>query len=161
MSQSFEVEQVPLLARREIEARIVGPVLEGFAEELGREPALKLAQQVISRIAHEQGRHLADIFGGHTLSHFVKCLEMWKLGDALEIELLEQTEHKLCFNVTRCRYSEMYKELGSKSLGITMSCSRDFALVEGFNPDIVLTRTQTMMEGARFCDFRLNLKPGV
>jgi hypothetical protein len=160
MLQSFDVEQIPLLTRREIEARIVGPLLERFAEELGRETVLKLTQQVISKIAHEQGKQLADIFGGRTLGHFVKCLEMWKLGDALEIELLEQTEHRLSFNVTHCRYAEMCKELGIESLGITMSCSRDFALVEGFNPDIILTRNQTIMEGARFCDFRLDSKPG-
>jgi hypothetical protein len=39
-------------------------------------------------------------------------------------------------------------------LGPMLSCARDFALIEGFNPQIRLTRTQTLMEGAPFCDFR-------
>jgi N-methylhydantoinase A len=34
--------------------------------------------------------------------------------------------------------------------------TRDFALIEGFNPDIQLTRTQTLMEGAPFCDFQFH-----
>jgi hypothetical protein len=34
---------------------------------------------------------------------------------------------------------------------------RDFALVEGFNPKINLTRTQTIMEGADYCDFRFTM----
>ena len=33
-----------------------------------------------------------------------------------------------------------------------------FSLIEGFNPDIELTRTQTIMQGASHCDFRFKLK---
>jgi hypothetical protein len=48
----------------------------------------------------------------------------------------------------------MYRELGLEDLGATLSCLRDFELARGFNPDIELTRTKTIMEGAAFCDFR-------
>ncbi len=61
------------------------------------------------------------------------------------------------FNVTRCRYAEMYRELGIPHLGPVLSCARDFALIEGFNPLIRLTRTQTLMDGAPTCDFRYRL----
>jgi hypothetical protein len=61
-------------------------------------------------------------------------------------------------NTTRCRYAEMYRELGMPKLGFTLSCARDFALVEGFNPRIELRRTQTIMEGADHCDFRFTLQ---
>ena len=33
-------------------------------------------------------------------------------------------------------------------------CNRDFAMVEGFNRRVGLTRSQTIMEGAAHCDFR-------
>ena len=48
----------------------------------------------------------------------------------------------------------MYRALGMADLGASLSCCRDFALVEGFDPTIRLARTQTLMEGAPFCDFR-------
>jgi hypothetical protein len=48
----------------------------------------------------------------------------------------------------------MYHHLGIPELGDTLSCSRDFALIEGFNPEIRLNRTQTIMQGAAWCDFR-------
>jgi hypothetical protein len=48
----------------------------------------------------------------------------------------------------------MYRRLGLEDLGATLSCQRDFALAEGFSADIALERTQTLMEGAPFCDFR-------
>ncbi len=35
----------------------------------------------------------------------------------------------------------------------------DAALVEGFNPAIAFTRTQTLMEGATHCDFRYRVAP--
>jgi hypothetical protein len=80
------------------------------------------------------------------------------MDDALVIDVIEQTEEKFSFNVTRCRYAELYENLGIRELGSALSCARDFALIEGFNPDVALERTQTIMEGAPFCDFRYRLK---
>ena len=73
---------------------------------------------------------------------------------ALEIEMLRQDEDHLDFNVTRCRFAEMYRAMGLEDLGSSLSCCRDFTLVEGFNPALRLVRTQTLMEGASHCDFR-------
>jgi hypothetical protein len=58
------------------------------------------------------------------------------------------------------RYAEMYRALGVPELGALLSCNRDFALGEGFNPEMTLTRTQTIMEGAPFCDFRYKVAAG-
>lgn len=52
----------------------------------------------------------------------------------------------------------LYRALGSSELGALLSCNRNFALIEGFNPDGRLTRTQTIMEGATHCDFRFERK---
>jgi hypothetical protein len=53
----------------------------------------------------------------------------------------------------------MYHRLGLADLGPLLSCGRDGAMIEGFNPDIAFTRTQTIMQGAPFCNFRYELKP--
>ena len=58
------------------------------------------------------------------------------------------------FNVTRCRYAELYRALGIAHLGAKLSCNRDFALIEGFNPKASLERQQTIMAGASCCTFR-------
>ena len=85
-------------------------------------------------------------------------MSTWDAGGALEIEMLEQSSERLSINVTRCKYAEMYRALGLADLGGSLSCQRDFAIVEGFNPAIELIRTQTLMEGATHCDFRFSLK---
>jgi predicted ArsR family transcriptional regulator len=156
--RSIFVITCDILTRREIEARIVAPLLEAFTAEVGRERAIEIVRQVILQIAREQGAQLAQQAGGCTLAHFAAALEAWRKGDAMEMEVLEQSEQRLAYNVTRCGYADMYRQLGIAELGKTLSCGRDFALIEGFNPQIRLTRTQTILEGAPHCDFRYELK---
>jgi hypothetical protein len=57
-------------------------------------------------------------------------------------------------NVTGCRYAQFYKEMGVPELGFLLVCGADFPMAEGFGGDIRLTRTQTIMQGASYCDFR-------
>ncbi len=145
---------VGVLTRREIEARILAPLLKAFEAELGRERVVEILRQTIINLAQEQGEQLAHGQGGDSLAHFADSLKYWVKDDALQIEVLAQSDEVFDFNVTRCRYAEMYRELGIPELGALLSCNRDFALIQGFNPDVALTRTQTIMEGATHCDFR-------
>ncbi|MED5574441.1 MAG: L-2-amino-thiazoline-4-carboxylic acid hydrolase, partial [Pseudomonadota bacterium] len=82
----------------------------------------------------------------------------WTKDGALEIELLDASADTLNFNVKRCRYSEMYREMGVGEIGDLLSCQRDGDFCIGYNPDIEFTRTQTIMGGASHCDFRYKLK---
>ncbi|HSF81420.1 MAG TPA: L-2-amino-thiazoline-4-carboxylic acid hydrolase [Anaerolineales bacterium] len=150
---------IGVLTRREIEARLIAPLLKAFGAEIGRERAVEILRQTIIAIAQEQGAQLAQSLGGDSLVHFADSLEYWVKDDALQIELLAQNEQVFNFNVTRCRYAEMYRALGIPELGALLSCNRDYALIQGFNPAANLTRTQTIMEGAAHCDFRYTLKP--
>jgi len=150
--------KLPLIEQREIEARIVGPLIRAFAAEIGEERTLEIVRILIRRLAREAGNNLALAVGEQTLEAFARGLDRWRENGALEIDLLEQSPTRLSFNVTRCRYAEMYTALGLADLGGSLSCERDHALIDGFNPDIELTRTQTIMQGATFCDFRFRLR---
>ena len=152
------LNEIGVLKRREIEARILRPVLEALGKEFGRERVLAIVRDVIIEVAREQGREVAEWVGGATLGDFARALDDWKKGDAYRMDVLEQSEDRFSFNVTRCRYAEMYRALGLDDVGALLSCNRDFSLVEGFNPDIELTRTQTLMQGASHCDFRFVVK---
>ncbi len=63
------------------------------------------------------------------------------------------------FNVRRCRYAETYRAMGLGEIGDILSCNRDGAFCEGYDPRIKLTRTQTIMKGASHCDFRYRSSP--
>ena len=150
--------KIGVLTRREVEARILAPMLDAMGEAFGRERVLAVMRETIVKIARKQGAELAGFMGGVTFQHFAESLKFWTMDDALEIDVIEQTEDVFSFNVTRCRYAELYEKLGIRELGTALSCARDYALIEGFNPDVSLKRTQTIMEGAAHCDFRYCLK---
>jgi hypothetical protein len=149
-----------LLTRREIEARIAGPLIKAFMQETGEKRGLEIVREVIVSLAKEGGEMLREFVEGSGLEDFAKGLPLWTQDDAISFDLVEMTPEKITMNVTRCRYVEMYKDLGMEDLGYSLSCARDFAMVEGFNPDIKLERKQTLMEGADHCDFRFTHKKG-
>jgi len=152
------LNEIGVLRRREIEARILAPLINAFSAEFGRERVIEIAKRVIVEIARQQGKALADQVGGNSLAHFAGSKDAWVKGGALEVQVLQVTDGAYDFNVTRCRYADMYRALGIPELGSVLSCGRDFALGGGFNPNLELTRTQTIMEGAPFCDFRYRLE---
>jgi hypothetical protein len=79
---------------------------------------------------------------------------LWTKDDALTIEVIDEAPGVLDFNVKRCRYAETYRAMGLGEIGDILSCNRDGAFCEGYDPRIKLTRTQTIMGGASHCDFR-------
>jgi len=153
-----KLSQVNNLTRREIEARIAGPLIKAFMEEIGPDRTLAVVKRVIEKLGRETGAQLAEMADGNSLADFIRVTNpLFGVGDALEQDVLQQTEKKLDYDIKRCRYAEMYKELGLADLGSVLSCARDFGLVEGFNPKMKLTRTMTIMEGGDRCDFRFTL----
>jgi len=44
---SAGISSTPILLRREIEARIAGPLIESFITEFGEEPTMKIVEQVV------------------------------------------------------------------------------------------------------------------
>lgn len=145
---------VGVLTRREIEARILAPVVDALGRRFGRDEVVAIVRDVIVEIAREQGREMAKVRGDASLTSFAATLGPWTRDGALEMHIGEQSDDRLSFDVTRCRYAEMYRALGIPELGAVLSCNRDAALIEGFNPGVTLTRTDTIMQGGACCPFR-------
>ena len=147
-------DKVTNLLRRTIEARIAGPLIQGFVKEFGKEKTLSVVKEVIDSLAMETGIQAARVAKGKTLKDFADVMfPIWSEDDALKMEILERSERKLSFKILRCRYAEMYKEEGIPEFGFYLSCIRDFPIAEGFNSNIRLHRPQTIMEGSSHCIF--------
>ncbi len=145
---------VGVLRRREIEARALAPVIEALGRKFGRDRVVEIVRDAIAGIARSQGQAMAAARDDVSLVGFAGTLEPWTRDGAMEMTVHEATADRLSFDVTRCRYAEMYRALGIADLGEALSCSRDGALVEGFAPGVTLTRTGTIMQGAPCCEFR-------
>lgn len=146
---------LPILEQRRIEANIIKPIFEEMAARLGPKEAADILKTAITRDSIAHGAAYADSEPGEaTLESFHSLLPQWKQNGALEVEMLNESDTQVHYNVTRCKYAEMYSEMGLSNIGHILSCGRDGTFCTGYNPNIKLERTQTIMQGAEHCDFR-------
>ena len=148
-------ELAPMLERRRIEAEILSEVYETVKATHGVAEARRVVSESVRRSAIAQGKAMAAAQGGAPgLKGFEDIQPLWTRGGTLEVEVREKGDKVFAFNVTRCRYAEMYRQMGLAEIGPLLSCQRDGSFCEGYDPSIKLTRTQTIMQGASHCDFR-------
>ena len=153
-------ERLGILEQRRIEAAFAKGIYEEMAAELGTERAKAILSRAVVKLAKDTAAEMAkEGPGGQpSLEHFIALQPLWTKGDALQIDTLHKDATRYDFNVTRCRYAEMYKAMGIAELGAVLSCNRDGAFCEGYDPKLKLERTQTIMGGATHCDFRYRMQ---
>ncbi len=143
---------VSLLQQRRIEASFIKPFLEALVKEVGRDRATELVRSIIEELARGHGRNLRQSLPAG-FDGLAQAWEGFAASDALELEFMERSERRLRIRVSRCRYVEMYRELGLEAWGAVLSCSRDGPFAEGLCPGAKLERSTALMEGGPFCDF--------
>ena len=151
-----EIETMPILTRRRVEAAFARGVYDEMAAELGAETARRILSAAVVKMAKAHAAEMAKSAPGGTpnLDSFRAIQALWTAEDALRIEVVRSTAEQFDFDVVKCRYAETYKAMGLADLGAVLSCNRDGAFCEGYDPKLKLTRTQTIMGGATHCDFR-------
>ena len=145
------------IEKRAIEALAIAPVIRAVSQRIGWDGALAILQDVNQKEAFQRGRSMEGEMEQNGIEELVDEVAGWGRGGVWEMDVLEQTSTTYFFNVTRCPYYEKYRELGLKEFGVGFSCCRDEPFARGFNPQLRLERTKTIMEGADHCDFRYYL----
>lgn len=152
--------ELTMLTKRRIEAEILGHVYEVLKARDGAASAQQAIGDAVKRSSIEQARQFAEEQGGQTsLESFIDISALWEKGDAIKLKIHKQTPTEYVFDVVRCQYAEMYKEMGLHEIGHLLSCQRDATFCQGYNPDMTFERTQTIMQGASHCDFRYTYTP--
>lgn len=64
MKPDFDLNEIGVLKRREIEARVLAPVVAALSQEFGQERVLEIVRQAIVKIAQQQGAQMAESLGG-------------------------------------------------------------------------------------------------
>lgn len=150
---------IPVLEKRRLQAQVIKPIWEELVARLGPSEARDILDQAIRKAAVEEGRALAAAApeGDTRMPAFIRLYDQWKMGGALETTTLRADSEAFDFDVTRCRYADMYREMGLEAIGDLLSCNRDGTFVQGYNPDIALVRDQTLMQGHSRCTFRYRM----
>jgi L-2-amino-thiazoline-4-carboxylic acid hydrolase len=146
---------LPMIERRRIEAEILREVYRAATDLVGTETAETIIGNAVRESSIAQAKSFAaQEPGGTSLKTFVDIQKYWTAENALEIQQERSDATHFEFRVTRCRYAEMYKDMGLGDIGHLLSCNRDGTFCEGYDPRLKLTRTQTIMGGASYCDFK-------
>jgi hypothetical protein len=156
---------ITVIEQAKIQAQVLVPLIKALQAELGEARANSLVRKALGETYRRHGEefwrakneknlgkaNLGKINLGKTMA---SAFATYARDDALDYRVVTQSQDAFEIDVTGCRYAEFYKELGEPELGFLLVCSADFDTAEGFDPDIKLTRTQTIMQGAGHCDFR-------
>ena len=156
MQQEREVSVgVPVIQQVKIQAQVLVPLVKALQAELGEERANALVRSALGDIYRRYGEEFWQTRNEKNLGKaMASAFATYADEDALDYRVIEQSQDAFEFDVTGCRYAEFYKELGEPELGFLLVCGADFPMAEGFGPEVKLTRTQTIMQGAGHCDFR-------
>ena len=153
------VDDLSLLERRRIEAGVLVPVIRAMQAEFGEEAVNRIVGETIRGIARAQGEEVRRRTNIENMADLKDRMTRGPISEgSLIVDIVEDDEAHFGFNVTRCKFVEMYNEMGAGDLGFLLSCNRDFASFEGMAPDLDFNRTQTRMQGAAHCDFRYREK---
>ena len=154
-------DALPILTQRRIESAFAKGIYDEMKAELGEATAKRILSSAVIKLAKQTAAEMAKQAPGGKpdLDSFRAIQPRWTAEDALRIDVVKSTNTEFHFNVTRCRYAEMYRAMGLAELGAILSCNRDGAFCEGYDPRLKLQRTQTLMGGATHCDFRYHYEP--
>lgn len=62
MRENFK--EIPLLQQREIEAKVMGPLIRAFCREFGEERTYEIVRRTLKEVSREAGRELSERCGG-------------------------------------------------------------------------------------------------
>ena len=146
---------VSVIEQAKIQAQVLIPLVKALQAELGEARANAIVRGALRDLFRGYGEEFWRAKNETNVGKAVaSAFKTYARDDALDYEVIEQSQDTFAFDVKRCRYAEFYKELGEPELGFLLVCSADFDTAEGFGGDVKLTRTQTIMQGAPHCDFR-------
>ena len=146
---------ISVIQQARIQAQVLVPLVKALQAELGEERANSLVRNALGDLYRRFGEQFWQAKQEHNLGKLMSsAFKTYARDSALNYTVVEQSEDTFAIDVTGCRYAEFYKELGEPELGFLLVCTADFPTAEGIGPDVKLTRTQTIMQGASHCDFR-------
>ena len=134
-----------VLERLRIQMEYVVPLIRDLQRELGTD--------AVNAALARRGEPGAAAPGAKAdFTRMAAGAEQFAAGDALDYDVIASDDDRFDMNVSRCAYSQMMDDLGARDIGHLLICNLDYPAAARLGME--LTRTQTRMQGAAYCDFR-------
>lgn len=152
--------QISLLDQVKIQAQVLVPLLKALRAELGEERANKLVTMALREWYRDMVLRTGALMPGSPREKWaaLNAANIPRIGTDIDVQMLKQEPDAIEFNVTGCRYADLFRALGEPELGAVLLCEGDDHIVEVGRPEVELTRTQTIMKGSKYCEFRYRMK---
>ena len=153
-------QDISLLDEVKLQARVLVPLVRSLRKELGEEKTNRLVSKALREWSEELYRRVGAQTPGTPRQKWESIVgaSLPRIGNDIDIEWLERDPERLEFNVTGCRYADFFRALDEPELGGLLLCNSDVYSAQVGAPDVEFTRTQTIMQGAKYCDFRYRIK---
>jgi hypothetical protein len=132
------------------------PVLQELAKELGEDHVLEVLGSIASESALKVGQDAARQLPCNDFRAYIS----WTYKPnhfsrhALTIEVVEDKPQAFEMRITECLFAKTFRGIGAADIGYLLFCNTDYAHCQGFNPQITLLRSQTLMQGDICCSHR-------
>jgi len=153
-------EDISLLDEVKLQARVLFPIVQAMREELGEQRANSIVLNALRGWSRNTIQNLGTKVKGSPREKWtsITTSSMPRIGTDIDIEWIKQDPNEIDFNVTGCRYADFFRGHGEAELGSVLLCDTDLHVAELGAPEVRFSRTQTIMEGAKCCDFRYRIE---
>lgn len=132
------------------------PLLRHLRAELGEEKTNSLVYPVLRDYMRNWVSEFASKESDNAIENFFKTSDMLEEmfeGD-VDYDVLKNDDDAFSFNVTRCQYADLFRQLGEHELGAILVCEADNHIADLSAPAVKLSRAETIMKGGSCCPFR-------
>lgn len=157
----MDSKTISLLDEARLQAGVIVPILRALRAELGKEKADRIVGDSLRAWARDLYHRIGEAKPGTPRQ---KWDAVWaedmrpRIGEAVDREMLKDDGTVREYNVTRCQYAEFFRALGEPELGAILLCDSDFHIADVAGDSLEFRRTQTIMQGAPYCDFRYRFR---
>ena len=157
----MDSKTISLLDEARLQAGVIVPILRALRAELGKEKADRIVGDSLRAWARDLYHRIGE---GKPGTPRQKWDAVWaedmrpRIGEAVDREMLKDDGTVREYNVTRCQYAEFFRALGEPELGAILLCDSDFHIADVAGDSLEFRRTQTIMQGAPYCDFRYRFR---
>ena len=138
------------------------PVLLWLATEFGKDRFLEALQKISFECALVAGQGTARQLPSNDFAAFIASAKDPDRFSQhiLTLEIVEDAPQAFEVKVTECLWAKIFRDLGAAEIGYALICHRDYGDCQGFNPQIAMTRSKTLMQGDAYCNHRFTWHEG-
>lgn len=148
MDKSEDIKKIQEQA--DSHARSLVAIVRAVERKYGEEGKNAVKEAWLEEVYYRPWKKIGESVKKNDVQTLAKLIEEGCFGTH-EWERVVDEPNRVAYKFTKCRWAEIFKELGATDIG-KWFCDSDPVYVKAFNPNIKFKRTKTLMDGCEYCD---------